>query len=92
MNKRILIAGVLGALAMFFWIFIAHTVLPLGETGVRQIDHEEPLLATMKSTLPTQGMYMFPRMDAAGDQAAYAKKLMGGLPMNPATNALAGHS
>jgi hypothetical protein len=47
----VLIAGVLGALAMFFWIFIAHMALPPGEAGIRQIGNEEPLLAAMKSTL-----------------------------------------
>jgi hypothetical protein len=58
----VLIAGVLGALAMFFWIFIAHMALPLGEAGIRQIGNEGPLLAAMKSTLQSPGMYMFPNM------------------------------
>ena len=62
MSKRILIAGVLGACAMFVWIFIAHMALPVGEMGIKQIDSEAPLLAAMKSTLPAKGMYMFPKM------------------------------
>ena len=73
-----LIAGVVGALAMFFWIFIAHMALPLGEAGIRQIDNEEPLLAAMKSTLHSPGMYMFPKMDVGGDQAANEKKIAAG--------------
>lgn len=78
MNKRAWIAGVLGAVAMYLWIFVAHMLLPLGEAGIRQIDNEEALLASMKSTLPEQGMYMFPKMDASGDQAANEKKMAAG--------------
>ena len=78
MNKRVLLAGVLGALAMYLWIFIAHMALPLGEAGIKQIDQEDPLLASMKSTLPSSGLYMFPRMNAEGDQAAYQRKIAAG--------------
>jgi hypothetical protein len=76
-NKRTLIAGLLGAVAMYFWVFLAHMALPLGEAGIRQIDNEEPLLAVMKTTLPDRGMYMFPRMDPQ-DQAANEKKMASG--------------
>ena len=77
MSKRVLIAGVLGALAMYFWVSIAHMALPLGEAGLRQIDNEEPLLAAMKSTLPDHGTYIFPKMNP-GDQAASEKKMATG--------------
>ena len=77
MNKRTMIAGVLGALAMYIWIFIAHMALPLGEAGIKPIDNEEPLLAAMKSTLSAPGMYMFPKMDAS-DQAANERKMATG--------------
>jgi hypothetical protein len=77
-NTRVFIAGVLGALAMFFWIFIVHMALPLGEAGIRQIGKEEPLLAAMKSTLQSPGMYMFPNMAAGSDQTANEKKIATG--------------
>lgn len=75
MNQRILIAGLLGAVAMFFWTFLAHMVLPLGEAGVRQIDNEGPLLSSMGTTVKDQGLYLFPNMPANNDQAAYYKKI-----------------
>ena len=77
MNRRLLIAGVVGAVAMFLWIFVAHMALPLGEAGIKQIDNEEPLLTAMKSTLHGSGMYMFPRMDT-NDQAANQRRIAAG--------------
>ena len=78
MNQRVLLAGVLGSVAMFVWSAIAHMALPLGEAGVKQIDNEQALLATMQSTLPAHGLYMFPNMPPGGDQAAYQKKIAAG--------------
>jgi hypothetical protein len=63
---------------MFFWIFIAHMALPLGEAGIREIGNEEPLLAAMKSTLQSPGMYIFPNMAAGSDQTANEKKIATG--------------
>lgn len=62
MNKRVVLAGILGAVAMFVWTSVAHMVLPLGEAGIQQIDNEQPLLTAMQSTLGAHGIYMFPRM------------------------------
>jgi len=78
MNKRVLLAGVFGGIAMFVWSSIAHMVLPLGEAGIRQIDKEEALLVTMQSTLNQPGFYMFPKMPPGNDQAAYQAKIANG--------------
>ncbi len=34
MAKRVVIAGILGGLGMFLWLFVAHEFLPLGEMGL----------------------------------------------------------
>ncbi|HEV2690768.1 MAG TPA: hypothetical protein VGV35_19565 [Bryobacteraceae bacterium] len=78
MNKRVLLAGVLGAVAMYLWIFIAHMALPLGEAGIQQISNEQPLLGLMNSTIPSQGLYMFPNMPPGGDQKEYMQKVANG--------------
>src|SRR5438477_10902589 len=78
MNKRVVLAGVLGAVAMFLWSAIAHMALPLGETGIKQIDREDALLSTMQSTLNAPGFYFFPNMPAGNDQAQYQKKVATG--------------
>ena len=76
MNKRVLLAGVLGAVAMFLWSAVAHMALPLGEAGIKQISKEEALLSTMQSTLSETGLYMFPNMGT--DMAANEQKIAKG--------------
>jgi len=76
---RILLAAILGGIAMFAWSSIAHMALPLGETGVRQIpvESEPAVLNAMQTGLSASpGFYIFPGM--GHDQKAmqeYDKKL-----------------
>jgi len=78
MNKRVFLAGVLGAVAMFLWSGLAHMALPLGEAGVQQIDKEDALLSTLQSTVSSHGLYMFPKMVPGTDEAQYQKKIASG--------------
>src|SRR5690348_17701446 len=78
MNKRVLLAGILGAVAMFLWTFLAHMLLPLGEAGVQQIPNEQPLLTLMSSTIPAHGVYLFPNMTPGSSQAEYQRKIENG--------------
>jgi len=73
MTARTWLAGVLGALAMFVWIFLAHGALGLGEAGIKQIPNEAPLLASMQSTVPVQGTFIFPNMDRKAPEANMKK-------------------
>lgn len=58
--SRKLMAGVLGGFAFFLWSFIAHMLLPLGQTGVKEIAAEEPVIAAMQANIPDHGLYIFP--------------------------------
>src|SRR5438105_4274887 len=83
MAKRIIMAGVLGGLAMYVWTSLAHVVLPLGAIGVSSISkNEESLLASMHATLgETHGFYIFPNGGDSIDSAAlqqYAQKIANG--------------
>src|ERR1051326_3530305 len=61
MTSRVLIAGLLGAIAMFIWTSVAHTVLPLGQTGFSQLSGEPVVLGAMKAaTNDKDGLYFFP--------------------------------
>ena len=61
MTTRIILAGILGAIAMFIWTFIAHMVLPLGDAGVSEIPNEQAVTAAMQSSIGDQsGFYFFP--------------------------------
>jgi hypothetical protein len=58
---KILLAGFLGAVAMFVWTSIAHMLLPLGEAGISEIPNESAVLASMQSSIAEKsGLYFFP--------------------------------
>jgi hypothetical protein len=61
---RILIAGLLGAIAMFVWTSVAHVATPLATTGFKQIPNEAPVLAAMQSSIGDHaGLYFYPWVD-----------------------------
>src|ERR1041384_3462887 len=67
-TTRILLAGVLGAVAMFAWTAIAHMATPLGEAGVQNTMKDEELLTALKSNVKDKdGFYMYPSMGLAPD-------------------------
>jgi hypothetical protein len=51
---KILLAGILGAVAMFIWTSIAHMFLPLGEAGIAEIPNESAVLSAMQSNIGNQ--------------------------------------
>jgi hypothetical protein len=58
---KILLAGILGGIAMFIWTSIAHMALPLGQAGIREIPNESAVLSAMQSNIGEQtGLYIFP--------------------------------
>jgi hypothetical protein len=58
--KRILVAGILGGLTLFVWMFVAHEFLGLGEMGVGEIPNEAVVLNAMRGAIPKTGLYIFP--------------------------------
>ena len=62
MAKRVAIAGILGGLTMFVWMFVAHDFLPLGELGVGEIPNEALVLSAMQTAIPQAGLFLFPGM------------------------------
>lgn len=100
MLKRVLIAGVLGGLAMFVWMSVAHMALPLGRTGIQELPNEQGLLSAMRASLGgDRGFYIFPGIGSEG-MSEYGKKLAanpsgiliyhppGALPITPAQLAI----
>jgi len=63
MAKRIILAGILGGIAMFAWQSISHLVLPLGEVGVRRIHNEDAVIAHLQENIYLPGFYIFPDME-----------------------------
>ncbi|HTC77568.1 MAG TPA: hypothetical protein VK657_03085 [Terriglobales bacterium] len=61
MSKRYWIAGVLAGIAMFLWSGLAHDVLPLGTTGIKEIATEAPFLTAVRAAGgDSSGFYIFP--------------------------------
>lgn len=74
MATRVFVAGVLGGIVMFIWSFIAHDILPLGETGIREIPNEQGVLTAMQSNIgESSGLYFFPGL-GAGPNPTRAQK------------------
>jgi hypothetical protein len=68
--NRVLLAGLVGGIVMFIWSSISHTVLPLGEAGIRSLPQEEPVLAAMREAVSEPGFYFFPGMDMSSEPSA----------------------
>ncbi len=67
-STKVLVAAVLGAIAMFLWTAVAHMATPLGRVGIREIPNEQAVLAQMQATIGAQrGFYFFPRMGVPPD-------------------------
>jgi hypothetical protein len=61
---RILIAGLLGAIAMFVWTSVAHVATPLATIGFKQIPNEASVLAPMQAAIGDHtGLYIYPWVD-----------------------------
>ena len=71
---RIILAGILGGIAMFVWTSIAHMALPLGEAGIGEVPNDEALLTAMQSSIGAKtGLYFFPGM-GLGPDATHAQR------------------
>lgn len=75
---RLLIAGLLGGIAMFIWTSLAHTALPLGQMGVQEIPNDAPVIATLQGALGDKdGLYIFPGSgNGTKSEDAAARKTM----------------
>ena len=80
-GMKILLAGVLGGIAMFVWTSIAHMALPLGEAGIYEIPNESAVLSAMQSSIGDKtGLYIFPGLgvskNATREEKSEAMKQM----------------
>jgi hypothetical protein len=80
---RILIAALVGGIAVLLWGVVAHVVLPLGEVGVRPLPAEESMVGPMRTALTEPGVYFFPAMEmgrelSEEEKAAWEAKYLQG--------------
>lgn len=62
MMKRVVLAGLLGGLAIFLWGSLSHIVLGLGEIGIKAMPNEDAVLSAMHTSIPEPGFYFFPSL------------------------------
>jgi len=77
--SRILLAGFLGALVLFFWGFVSWEVLPWHSMTTHSLSNEDAVVAALKSGNPESGTYMIPGMgnSEAGKKAQMEKMKAG---------------
>lgn len=65
MRARIAVAGLVGGLVLFFWGFLSHAVIGLGEAGmdVMPAQAETAVVDTLRSESVPSGMYFVPGVD-----------------------------
>jgi hypothetical protein len=82
MTKRVLIAGILGGIAMYIWSTIAHVALPLGQVGFSQMPNEAAVLSAVQASNGAKdGLYFFPWVDPKDPQMM--QKMNAALKTNP---------
>ena len=58
---RIIIAGLVGGIAMYIWSAVAHVATPLGQAGVSTLPNEAAVTEALKTgTAGKPGLYLFP--------------------------------
>ena len=67
---RIILAGLLGAFAMYVWSTVAHVATPLGTAGISTLPDEQVIVNAVAASMGEQhGFYLFPDM-RPGSQGA----------------------
>jgi hypothetical protein len=73
---RIIFGGLLAGVVVFFWGFVSHMLLPVGEMGILNIPNEESVLGAMRNSIQRPGFYLFPYMDPKDTSEASHKALL----------------
>jgi hypothetical protein len=66
---KMLIGGIVGGIVIFFWGFVSHMLLPIGEMGLKSLPHEEALNAAIKADVAEPGLYFVPGRDMSKAQS-----------------------
>jgi hypothetical protein len=84
---RIVIAGLLGGLAMYVWSSVAHVATPLGRMGISTLPNEAAITTVLKAGIGQQsGFYIFPSdMNAKAGPSGVLVYKPGLIQMSPST-------
>jgi hypothetical protein len=72
---KLLLAAILAGIAMFIWTTLAHTVLPLGQIGVREMRGESAIIEALSTNLGKgDGLYLYPGLGVGHHPTPEAKQ------------------
>ena len=60
---RVLIGALVAGIVVFAWGAVSHMLLPTAGTGIRKLPDEERLVAQLRGTVASPGVYMYPVLD-----------------------------
>jgi hypothetical protein len=66
---RILTGGVVAGIVLFFWGFVAHMLLPLGELGLKSLPTDDGMAAAITKDVREPGLYFLPGRDMSNPQS-----------------------
>lgn len=80
---RVIIAGIVGGIVLFFWGAVAHMFLPTGDMGIKSMPNDAAVMSALKSNISEPGMYFYPGMEnhhhaSEAEQAAFDAKYKSG--------------
>ncbi len=77
---RIILAGFLGALVLFFWGFFSWEVLPFHKMTAHSLSNEDVVVSALRSGNAETGTYMIPAMpgDNDAEKKAHLEKMKSG--------------
>lgn len=79
---RVILAGIVGGVLLFFWGFVAHMLLPFSENAMKPVPNEAAVLEAVRANVTENGVYFVPYMNyktaTEAEQKAYAEKIANG--------------
>jgi hypothetical protein len=65
---KVLLGGVVAGIVIFFWGFVSHMLLPLGEMGLQSLANEDDLNTAIRKDIREPGLYFVPGRDMSKPQ------------------------
>lgn len=80
--SRLMLAGLIGGIAMFIWGAVAHMALPLGDIALKGLPAEAAIVPELKKAISQHGVFMIPSMGdgemSEADEKAWEEKYRAG--------------
>ncbi len=64
------VGGIIAGVILFVWGALAWTVLPVHKSSLHTLSNEDAVIAALKASSPSKGVYLFPAMPVENNQAA----------------------